>query len=161
MATRNNSYPLNIIFRLINSELEEEITPDDYIVSLPMYSPGIVNTKVTLTPLIKTDLYGKFDFYYNRLQLNELGTLEVIKTDQTMLGQLLEQINTKSMFYISTRNIGGSEISEEIGTLIASEIVNKPIPPFGSSQVTYLNLISVNNSYILTGHTPVKINRGF
>lgn len=160
MVTRNESYPLDIIFRLINSELEEEIDPNDYSVSLPLYSPGPVNTKIVLTPLNKTSLYGKFEFYYNRLHLNELGTLEVTKTDQMFLGQLLDQVNNKSMFYISTRNIGGSEISEEIGSLVASEIVNKPIPPFGSGTVTYLNLISINNSYILTGHTAVKINKG-
>lgn len=151
---------MDIIFRLINSELEEEIDPNDYDVGLPLFSTGEVNTKIVLTPLVKTNLYGKFEFYYNRLQLSELGTLTVVKTNQSTLSELLEQINDKSMFYISSRNIGGSEISEEIGTIMASEIVNKPIPPFGSSSVTYANLISTNNSYILTGHTSVRINRG-
>lgn len=151
---------MDIIFRLINSELEEEIDPNDYDVGLPLFSTGEVNTKIVLTPLVKTNLYGKFEFFYNRLQLSELGTLTVVKTNQSTLGELLAQINDKSMFYISSRNIGGSEISEEIGTIMASEIVNKPIPPFGSSSVTYSNLISANNSYILTGHTSVRINRG-
>lgn len=161
MPTRNESYPLDIIFRLINSELEEEIDPNDYDVSLPMFQTGEVNTKIILTPLIKTKQYGKFEFHYNRLQLSELGTLVAVKTtSHNMLGDLLDQVNDKSMFYISTRNIGGSEISEEIGTIMASEIVNKPIPPFGSSSTTYANLISVNNSYILTGHTSIRINKG-
>lgn len=160
MTTRNETYPLDIIFRLINSELEEQIEPNDYDVSLPMYVGGPVNTKIVLTPLIKTSLYGKFTFYYNRLELSELGTLEVTRTTENMLSDLLSQINDKSMFYISTKNIGGSEISEEIGIISPTEIVNKPIPPFGSNVVTYLNLISVMNSYILTGHTSIKINKG-
>jgi hypothetical protein len=160
MPTKNESYPLDIVFRLINSELEEEISPNDYDVSLPLFSLGPVNTKIVLTPLNKTNLYGKFEFYYNRLQLSELGTLVVTKNQESSLGELLTQINDKSMFYISTRNIGGSEYSEEIGTIVASEIVNKPIPPFGSSVTTYMNMIAVNNSYILTGHTSVRINKG-
>lgn len=160
MATKNSIYPLNLIFRLINSESDEYIDPDNYEVSLPMYSAGRVNTKVILKPLISTNIYGSLSFYYNRLLLSELGTIKVNRTTETYLADLLEQMNDNSMFYISTRNISGGGNTEEIGKIFSSEIVNKKIPPFGSNNETYMNLISINNSYILTGHTPVRISKG-
>lgn len=91
---------IEILMDKINAENLLSLSVDDFLFSAPVPATltfSTVNTKVTLTPKVSSGFYNSRDIYYERLDLAQIlhnQTVEIIVTTETLLSQLIPQINT-------------------------------------------------------------------
>lgn len=98
---------IEILMDKINAENLLSLVADDFLFSAPVPATltfSSVNTKVTITPKVSSGYYNTRDIYYERLAIDQIlnnHQVEVIVTTETLLSQLIPQINTLFGIYLS------------------------------------------------------------
>lgn len=92
------------------------------------------NTKVFLLPKSVSGNYGRITIYYDRINLNTLTGITVIKGSNTRIYQVIGQLN------------------EETGMNMSSaDLVDDPLAVSGSTTIT-----ASTGSYLFTGNTTIS-----
>lgn len=152
-------YALKVVFGMINGYLKDPIDHNDVILSMPTYVPGELNTRIQVKPKISTGLYGNFDFYYKRIDLAAIEDVEVIITNQLTTRDLIPNLNSESLFFISMKNTLTSQSIQVEGMVTPEEIVNSNLPAFTLFDTQYIDVKAMPGSYLFTGKTKVKLKR--
>lgn len=158
MSSQDLVYGKPFIFKLINSELDYPIDPDNFLLENPIFTLGDLNTTVKLSPTLGSAGYGKHSFSYNRLVLNDLDSpLVIVVNGETTLKQLLPKINALELFDKTLPSPLTFLDELNVPYIGDSEIDDKPLPPFGSSGQTYVTMVARTNSYILSGLVEIRL----
>lgn len=158
MSTLNLPYAKPFVFKMINAELEIAADPANYTLSDPIVSLGLFNTEVIIRPLIVSKLYGRHSFKYNRVKLEDLNSpIEIVVENETRLVDLIPKINALELFDTSIPS--PLDFLDELGVpyIGSTEILDKPLPPFGSASQTFITMVARQNSYILNGVAEIKL----
>lgn len=152
--------PIRLVFLMINNQLETPINKNDVVVGDPKYITGKYNTAITIAPKIRTPLYGNFIFKYNRIDFDTLEDMEFKRTTEQTLLDFLPLINKEPIFNFTVQNIITGAITSFDSSLTEKDIINKPIKNFvPNSDFVFMDLQSVNGSYLFTGKKTIKIIR--
>ena len=73
MAIEDTPHGKPFIFKMLNFNLENSIDENNFVVGLPRFSLGALNTEIDISPKLGSNMYGKHKFSYNRLALETLG----------------------------------------------------------------------------------------
>jgi hypothetical protein len=159
MSSSNIPYAKPFIFRLINSLLEEHVDPEQYELGLPRFTLGEFNTQITIRPLRRSFVLGKTNFNYNRLNLADLQPIVLVRDNEQLIHDLLPRINELPLLSFSSDS--PLRILNELGVPYfgETEIIQGPIPPFGSADRTFFYLQARPNSYVFTGQTEITLLR--
>lgn len=92
---------IEILMDQINVINNINLNHSDFVFSLPIpvtLPLTDINTKVTLTPVIASGYFNARDVYYKRIDVAQLfnnDLIEIIVTTETLLSELIDQINDK------------------------------------------------------------------
>lgn len=158
MSSQDLPYGKPFMFKMINAELSSDLDSENYDLGLPNVSIGQFNTEVIIRPYKKTKLYGRHYFKYNRLELNDLDTpISIMVNGETTLSQLLPKINELPLFDRSESSPLDYLDELEVPYIGQTEIMDKSLPPFGSSDHSYITMVARPNSYLLVGVAEIKL----
>ena len=158
MDTQDLPYGKPFLFKMINYDLDYNLDPNNYELGPPTFTLGFFNTTVEIKPYLKTSLYGRFYYKYNRFNLNDLdSTLKVTVNNETSLVDLLPKINQLELF--DTTKLSPLTFIKQLNVpyIGDSEILNKTLPPFGSFKETFTTIVARPNSYLLSGLAELKL----
>ena len=99
---------IEILMEQINVENNTELLASDFLFSAPspatlVYSD--VNTQLTLTPKVTSGYFGSRTIYYKRMDINQILSneqVEILITTETLLSEIIPQINTKYGINLTT-----------------------------------------------------------
>lgn len=159
MDSTDLPYGKPFIFKMINYNLEKSIDLDNYSLGLPRFSLGQFNTQIDLNPTISSNVYGANKFSYNRFKLDDLNEITMVHQGETYLHDLIPRINEMGLLYVDDKS--PLKFLDDLGVpyLGASEITNKPLPPIGTTNQTFVMLSARPNSYVLTGQVSIKLTK--
>lgn len=157
MLATEVAYGKLFLFKMLNHELDTALDPEAYDLSLPNLSLGSFNTIVTLKPLLKTGVYGRNVFQYNRMNLADLQEISIVRNSENTLHDLIPRLNEIELFHVDDKSPLKFLQDMNLPFIGTSEILNKPLPPFGSSSQTFITMVARPNSYVFTGQVSIKL----
>lgn len=99
---------IEILMDQINVINNLNLDADDFIFGLPQPTTltlSDINTKVTITPKITSGFFNTRDIHYKRIDVAQLfnnDLIEIIVTTETMLSELIDQVNEKYGINLTT-----------------------------------------------------------
>ncbi len=147
------------IFKMLNHNLENSIDESNFVLGLPRFTLGSLNTEIELFPKLGSSIYGKYKFNYNRLALDTLGEISLVYQNEEYLHDLVPRINSLGLLHVDENS--PLKFLDDLNApyIAASEILNKKLPPLGSLNETFLMMSARPNSYVFTGSVSIKLTR--
>lgn len=159
MPSENLPHGKPFVFKMINHNLSNYVDEDNFVLGLPKFSLGPLNTEIELKPNLGSSIYGRFKYSYNRLDLSTLGEIELVHQGEIYLHDLIPRINELGLLHVDDES--PLKFLDDLGVpyIAASEIVNRTLPSLGSSNQTFLMMSARPNSYVFTGSVSIKLTR--
>ena len=147
------------IFKLLNHNLNISLDENNFVLSLPKFALGQLNTEIELSPKIGSNMYGKHKFSYSRLPLETLGEISLVYQNEEFIHDLIPRINSLDLIHVDENS--PLKFLEDLGVpyIAASEILNKRISPLGNSNERFLMMAARPNSFVFTGSVSIKLTR--
>ena len=95
-----NKPAIEILMDKVNAENLSQLDSNDFLFSVPTATTlpySDINTKVTITPKVSSGYFNSRDIFYKRLDIAQIldnNSIEVLVTTETLLSELIPQINT-------------------------------------------------------------------
>lgn len=159
MSTQDFPHGTPFIFKMLNHNLDNTLDENNFVVGLPRFALGDLNTEIEIKPKLGSNIYGKFKYNYNRLPLDTLGEISLVYQNEQFLHDLIPRINELGLIHIDENS--PLKFLDDLGVpyIASSEILNKTLPPLGSSNETFLMMSARPNSYVFTGSVSIKLTR--
>lgn len=144
---------------MLNHNLDNSLDESNFVLGLPRFALGQLNTEIELSPKLGSNMYGKHKFSYNRLPLDTLGEISLVYQNEEYIHDLIPRINLLGLIHVDENS--PLKFLDDLGVpyIAASEILNKKIPPLGSTNETFLMMSARPNSFVFTGSVSIKLTR--
>lgn len=102
-----NKPAIEVLMDKVNAENLEQLDVGDFLFSPPVATTlaySNINTKITITPKVSSGYFNTRDIFYKRIDIAEIldnKNVEVIVTTETLLSELIAQINTLYGIYLT------------------------------------------------------------
>lgn len=122
----DNSFNKQRILDSINKHTNVSISKEDFDEEFDIATPELLytnprkkNTKLKLIPKELSSYYGVRTLHYNRIHKNALGLIEVKRTNEVTISELLSQINNNYNLFLTEFDIVDYPLDDlQLGTFI-------------------------------------------
>lgn len=108
----DNSFNKQRILDSINKHTNVSISKEDFDETFDIATPELLysnprkkNTKLKILPKELSSYYGVRTVHYNRIHKNALGLIEVKRTNETTISELLPQINSNYNLFLTAYDV--------------------------------------------------------